>query len=163
MLPLAVDAVGTRGGRVSAVRGSVLDLPFVAGSFAHVVCLNVLNHVDDLDGALVSLGRVLRPGGELLFNYANLRGIYWPAAVMINRRGKAIGQDVPSRWVSPADVQRAMSAAGLAPLGERGHIHAPRSLDRLLGERVLRFANRSVERGLSGRGSFVFVRARFDP
>ena len=54
--------------------GSLLALPFDDGSFARVLCLDVLEHLtfDDQPRALSELHRVIRPGGELLVTVPNL-------------------------------------------------------------------------------------------
>jgi ubiquinone/menaquinone biosynthesis C-methylase UbiE len=52
---------------VEVVEGNAETLPFPEGSFDHVVASLSLCSVDDLDGALGELRRVLRPGGTLRF------------------------------------------------------------------------------------------------
>jgi SAM-dependent methyltransferase len=49
-------------------------LPFADGSFDHVLCLDVLEHLtyQEQPGALAELHRVLRPGGELFVSVPNL-------------------------------------------------------------------------------------------
>lgn len=41
-------------------------LPFPEGSFDAVLCVNALDHVDDVDLTFREIGRVLAPGGHLL-------------------------------------------------------------------------------------------------
>jgi SAM-dependent methyltransferase len=55
-------------------QGSVLDLPFGAGRFDRVLCLDVLEHLrhDEQARALAEMRRVLKPGGELLLSLPNL-------------------------------------------------------------------------------------------
>jgi SAM-dependent methyltransferase len=48
------------------VEGSVMDMPFAAGSFDLAVCLDVIEHLEEDRGALRELRRVLAPGGALL-------------------------------------------------------------------------------------------------
>lgn len=55
-----------RGGGVTYVRGSATSLPLVSGWFDAVVSCLVLEHVEDLDGALDEVSRVLRPGGRFI-------------------------------------------------------------------------------------------------
>jgi SAM-dependent methyltransferase len=48
------------------VEGSVLEMPFAPASFDLVVCLDVIEHLQDDRAALRELRRVLAPGGALL-------------------------------------------------------------------------------------------------
>jgi len=48
------------------VQMGIPALPFKTGAFDHVVCLDYLEHVDDDDGTLAEIRRVLKPGGRLL-------------------------------------------------------------------------------------------------
>ena len=50
-------------------RGSVYRMPFDDGVFDAVVCLSVLEHLTELDGALGELRRVLRPGGIAVLSF----------------------------------------------------------------------------------------------
>jgi SAM-dependent methyltransferase len=54
--------------------GSLLALPYEAGTFDRALCLDVLEHLayEDQPKALAELFRVLRPGGELLVSVPNL-------------------------------------------------------------------------------------------
>jgi SAM-dependent methyltransferase len=49
-----------------AVMGQITGLPFMDASFDLVCALDIVEHVDDDDGALSELARVLTPGGTLL-------------------------------------------------------------------------------------------------
>jgi SAM-dependent methyltransferase len=48
------------------LHGSILDTPFIADSFDLVVCLDVVEHLQDDVGALRELRRVVTPNGSLL-------------------------------------------------------------------------------------------------
>ncbi len=61
----AVDAAGLAG-RITVHQGIVHDLPYEDGSFDLVWCRDVLEQVDDLDGALGELARVVKPNARLL-------------------------------------------------------------------------------------------------
>ncbi|HET8625874.1 MAG TPA: class I SAM-dependent methyltransferase [Thermomicrobiales bacterium] len=77
-------------------------LPFRAGAFDIVTCLDVLEHADDLDATLAEIARVLRPGGHAVVTATNrfafrdphyhLRGVNWLprpwAEALIRRRGR---------------------------------------------------------------------------
>jgi 2-polyprenyl-3-methyl-5-hydroxy-6-metoxy-1,4-benzoquinol methylase len=79
-------------------------LPFRDGAFAVVVCLDVLEHAESLEGTLAEIARVLAPGGRAVVTATNrfafrdphyhLRGINWlprpwaEAIIRRRRRGK---------------------------------------------------------------------------
>jgi SAM-dependent methyltransferase len=55
-----------RGGGPTFLQAPAAPLPFAPASFDAVVVCLVFEHVDDLDGALAEIKRVLRPGGRLV-------------------------------------------------------------------------------------------------
>ncbi len=58
-------------GLIHVRQGSVNELPYADGSFAAVLCLNVLYHEDvEPPRALAEMMRVLRPGGVFISNHA---------------------------------------------------------------------------------------------
>jgi len=56
-----------RGGGPAYARSEAADLPFVDRSFDAVVACLVFEHIDDIDGAIAEVARVLRPGGQFSF------------------------------------------------------------------------------------------------
>jgi len=54
------------GGAVFA-RSGAAELPFAAGSFDAAVACLVFEHIDDVDGAIAEVARVVRPGGRFSF------------------------------------------------------------------------------------------------
>ena len=63
-----------RGARVA--RGQVNSLPFADGAFDLVCAFDIIEHVDDDEGALTELARVAKPGGTLLIS-APLHASLW--------------------------------------------------------------------------------------
>lgn len=61
-----VEAV-RRGAGPTYARSGAESLPFPDASFDAVVCCLVFEHIDDVDGALFEVSRVLRPGGRFVF------------------------------------------------------------------------------------------------
>jgi SAM-dependent methyltransferase len=57
-----------RAGGANAVRGLLSALPFRDGAFDLVCALDVVEHVDDEDGALAELARVAAPGAAMLLS-----------------------------------------------------------------------------------------------
>ena len=68
------------------IRGVGESLPFVDESFDLIVCLWVLEHLNNPGATLREVRRVLRPGGHFVFLTPNMRN---PLMVM-NRIGKAL-------------------------------------------------------------------------
>jgi 2-polyprenyl-3-methyl-5-hydroxy-6-metoxy-1,4-benzoquinol methylase len=65
--PTAVAAVLLSHGVTAELStGSVTELPYPDGGFDTVVCISVLEFVDDLDAACRELRRVLAPGGRVV-------------------------------------------------------------------------------------------------
>ncbi len=62
-----VSEAGRRGGGVRCLRGLAAALPFRSGeSFDAVVACLVFEHIDDLDGAMREVARVLEPNGRFV-------------------------------------------------------------------------------------------------
>jgi SAM-dependent methyltransferase len=68
------------------IRGVGERLPFAGASFDLVVCVWVLEHLEEPEATLREVRRVLRPGGHFLFVTPNLRN----PLVWLNRLGKAL-------------------------------------------------------------------------
>ncbi len=51
--------------RIGAVQGNALCLPFADATFDRVLCSEVLEHIEDDEGAMAELARVLKPGGTM--------------------------------------------------------------------------------------------------
>jgi SAM-dependent methyltransferase len=61
-----------------AIQGEISSLPFADGAFDLVCALDIVEHVDDDDGALEELSRVTKPGGALVIS-APLHACLWTA------------------------------------------------------------------------------------
>ena len=59
-----IDAARARGGGPRYVRGVAHDLPFDDQSFDGAIACLVFEHIDELDGSLAEVARVLRPGAR---------------------------------------------------------------------------------------------------
>jgi 2-polyprenyl-6-hydroxyphenyl methylase/3-demethylubiquinone-9 3-methyltransferase len=107
------------GSPVSYIGGTGEQLPFSDASFDAVICMEVLEHVDDAGAVVGEAGRVLRPGGVFVYS--------GPNRTVINRVGLLfVAQDllgvVPRgthRWdrlLRPGDVERHMRSSGIDPV-----------------------------------------------
>jgi 2-polyprenyl-6-hydroxyphenyl methylase/3-demethylubiquinone-9 3-methyltransferase len=119
---------GAAGREIDYLVGVGEALPFADASFDHVVCVDVLEHVADLDRVLSEVARVLRPGGLFLYDTINRTALARLGAVTMAERVARVlprGTHDPEMFIRPADLMRGLDAAGLVPgpmtgLGPRG-------------------------------------------
>lgn len=52
-------------------------LPFKDGAFSHTVCSEVLEHIEDDQGAVDEMARVMRPEGRMVVTFPHRRFYYW--------------------------------------------------------------------------------------
>lgn len=103
-------------------------LPYDAAGFDAVVCVDVLEHVTDLQKVMFEVARVLRPGGLFLFDTINRNPLARLATITVAEdilRLLPRGTHDPAMFIKPAELSAAMSRAGLRPgpmtgLGPRG-------------------------------------------
>ncbi|WP_135506569.1 bifunctional 2-polyprenyl-6-hydroxyphenol methylase/3-demethylubiquinol 3-O-methyltransferase UbiG [Roseovarius aestuariivivens] len=104
------------------------DLPYRDAAFDTVVCVDVLEHVSDLDQVLREVMRVLKPGGLFLFDTINRNPIARLATITVAEDILGLlpkGTHDPAMFIKPAELSEAMTRAGLIPgpmtgLGPRG-------------------------------------------
>ncbi|MCW6506588.1 bifunctional 2-polyprenyl-6-hydroxyphenol methylase/3-demethylubiquinol 3-O-methyltransferase UbiG [Lichenifustis flavocetrariae] len=96
-----------------------------------VVCVDVLEHVVDLDAVLAEVGRVLRPGGLFVFDTINRTRL---AVFVIVTLGESMlrllprGTHDPAKFIRPTDLRARLKAHGFTPSRMVGF--GPRGLDR---------------------------------
>ncbi len=103
-------------------------LPYAAGSFDAVVCVDVLEHVSDLDQVIREVARVLSPGGRFLYDTINRNALSRLATITIAEdilRLLPKGTHDPTMFIRPGELASAMERAGLVVgpvtgLGPRG-------------------------------------------
>ncbi len=104
------------------------SLPYADGAFDYVVCVDVLEHVQDLDQVLREVERVLRPGGLFLFDTINRNPIARLATITVAEDGLGLlpkGTHDPEMFIKPSELRTALEQAALVPgpfkgLGPRG-------------------------------------------
>jgi SAM-dependent methyltransferase len=72
--------------RFSVVSGDAYALPYPDGHFDAAVCIRVLHHFEDPGPALAEIGRVVRPGGVLVLEFANKRNLKSIARYALRRQ-----------------------------------------------------------------------------
>jgi 2-polyprenyl-6-hydroxyphenyl methylase/3-demethylubiquinone-9 3-methyltransferase len=122
------------------VQGTAEQLPFATGTFDVVLAYSVLEHVQDLEGSLREIARVLRPRGLLWFNSTSAlcprqaEIAVFPAfgwypgplkrAVMrwtLRHRPAWIGHSASPamHWWTPRSTRRRLEAAGFEAMWDR--------------------------------------------
>ncbi|MEM7723285.1 MAG: bifunctional 2-polyprenyl-6-hydroxyphenol methylase/3-demethylubiquinol 3-O-methyltransferase UbiG [Pseudomonadota bacterium] len=104
------------------------NLPYADGRFDIVVCVDVLEHVSDLDQVMREVARVLKPGGAFLYDTINRNPISRFATITVAEdvlRLLPKGTHDPKLFIQPAELSEAMTRAGLdvgptTGLGPRG-------------------------------------------
>jgi len=103
-------------------------LPYDDAAFDAVICVDVLEHVQDLSRVLAESARVLRPEGVFLFDTINRNFLARLVTITIAEdilRLLPRGTHDPALYIKPAEMRDALTAAGLEPgkftgLGPRG-------------------------------------------
>lgn len=104
------------------------DMPYEDAQFDIVVCVDVLEHVQDLAKVLSEVERVLKPGGLFLFDTINRNPLSRFATITVAEdilRLLPKGTHDPDMFIRPDELRDALIAAGLTPgpttgLGPRG-------------------------------------------
>ncbi len=109
--------------------GERLDL--ADGCVDIVVCVDVLEHVEDLDRTMGEIHRVLKPGGLFVFNTVNRTALAAFVAVTMAERVLRIlprGTHDPRLFITPQEMAAKLAALGFAVSSFEGF--GPRGLDR---------------------------------
>lgn len=121
--------------KVDFRQGNALSLPFPDASFDAATCFNVTMNIDNKQGVLNEIARVLKPGGRLAYTETGLGAKPDPIFPLPWARKPDV-----SFLVTPAKLREVFEAAGLRILefvDETGtHVPAPSQLSRL-GNRVV--------------------------
>ena len=116
------------GRRITYDIGTGEALPYADAAFDAVVCVDVLEHVQDLGMVMAEVARVLRPGGLFLFDTINRNILARFVTITIAEDILRIlprGTHDPALFIKPAEMRAALTGAGLEPgrftgLGPRG-------------------------------------------
>ena len=103
-------------------------LPYADEAFDAVVCVDVLEHVEDLAQVIREIARVLTPGGVFLFDTINRNPLSRFATITVAEdilRLLPKGTHDPALFIRPSELSDAMQQAGLSVgpstgLGPRG-------------------------------------------
>lgn len=97
--------------------GRAEAIPLPDRSVDRVVCVDVLEHVDDLTRCCAEIARVLKPGGLLLFDTLNrTRLSRWIMIGLFERvlRVAPHGTHDPAKLIRPDEIRGALESVGLS-------------------------------------------------
>jgi 2-polyprenyl-6-hydroxyphenyl methylase / 3-demethylubiquinone-9 3-methyltransferase len=91
-------------------QGYAESLPYADGSFSVIVCLDVLEHVQDLHATIREIARVLAPGGVFVFDTINRTiwariALIWIGERFFQRSGLLPGLHNYASFIKPAELQ----------------------------------------------------------
>jgi ubiquinone biosynthesis O-methyltransferase len=113
----AVFHAKAQGLSIHYVEGSGEALPVPDGSMDIAVCVDVLEHVADVELVLREIHRVLKPGGVFCFDTINRN---WMAAFVIVTLGERVlrvappGTHDPSKFIRPREMAEKLKVEGFA-------------------------------------------------
>jgi len=116
----AAEGGGTAGGALRYRRAAVEELGGIGERFDGLLCLSVVEYVDDPDAAFADFAALLVPGGRLVMSVPNALAPVRLAQRAARRLGRVVGVDVaPYLAISrhgftPRRLVRALAAHGLA-------------------------------------------------
>jgi 2-polyprenyl-6-hydroxyphenyl methylase/3-demethylubiquinone-9 3-methyltransferase len=104
-------------------QGYAENLPFETASFDCVVCVDVLEHIDDLTQTIQEIHRVLKPGGLFFFDTINrtLKSKIMMIWVMENILGE-IDRGIHdwNKFITPEELTSLMQTTGFADIEIKG-------------------------------------------
>ncbi|MHA6325662.1 bifunctional 2-polyprenyl-6-hydroxyphenol methylase/3-demethylubiquinol 3-O-methyltransferase UbiG [Roseivivax sp. CAU 1753] len=111
--------------------GTAEDLPYETAAFDAVVCVDVLEHVADLQASLNQVARILAPGGLFFYDTINRT---WMARLMAITVAEDLvgilpkGAHDPEMFITPKELRTGLGKAGLTDCGMTGL--GPRGINR---------------------------------
>ncbi len=93
-------------------------LPYADGSFSVIVCLDTLEHVQNLKMCIQEIARVLAPGGVFIFDTINRTfmarlALIWLGERFFQNNGLVPGLHNYSAFIKPRELQELISQNGL--------------------------------------------------
>ncbi|MGR3466871.1 MAG: bifunctional 2-polyprenyl-6-hydroxyphenol methylase/3-demethylubiquinol 3-O-methyltransferase UbiG [Shimia sp.] len=99
------------------------EMPYADASFDAVCCVDVLEHVRDLDQVMANVARVLKPGTPFFYDTINRNPLARFAVITMAEdvlRLLPKGTHDPDMFITPAELDAAMTRAGLRSMERTG-------------------------------------------
>ncbi|GER87905.1 ubiquinone biosynthesis O-methyltransferase [Dictyobacter vulcani] len=109
---------GQLGHNVSFDLGSAEALPYADGSFSAIVCLDVLEHVQNLPATIHEIARVLAPGGIFIFDTINRTFLaqlvlIWIGERFFQKQGLVPGLHQYASFIKPDELRALLTQNAL--------------------------------------------------
>lgn len=119
MLKIAAERIEKSGSEnISLVLNDIDKLPFSDNNFGVVYAILVINLIPNYVNAFEEIKRVLKPRGTFIFSVPYLSGIYFPAGLYVNTRGKTVTANRTgyrySHWFSTSELIRCLDATNFS-------------------------------------------------
>lgn len=111
--------------RTGSVEALAVDVP---GQFDLITCLEVIEHVADIDSFLAALATLLAPGGLLILSTPNRTALSYAVLIVgAERLARVIpaGAHDWNKFVTPDELAAALARHGLAAADRRGLSYRP--------------------------------------
>ncbi|MFW9804159.1 MAG: class I SAM-dependent methyltransferase [Candidatus Thorarchaeota archaeon] len=160
MLSLARKRIEQEGleNRLAILQSDAGNLKVESNSVDTVVSINVFSHLPHLTKVVREIHRVLKPGGNLVFNYPNLHSIFFPAALSITRRKQSAFEKVYTRWYTSKEIQSLLTKSGFKIQSQIGLL-LPTSLPISGFHRLGFFSRPIVNQRILSLCSMIFIKA----
>jgi ubiquinone/menaquinone biosynthesis C-methylase UbiE len=151
--------------RISLAIADGHALPFRKDCVQWCVSVNVLLHIQDYEVVLRQMAQMLGNDGGLVTNFPILQRAYFPVAVVVNLRKRALFEHVYSRWFTLGEVRQSLARAGFRVENTIGLLLVTKQIRSRFAEvwlahfmsRMDRIFSRSFLKYLSG---LLFIRSR---
>jgi 2-polyprenyl-6-hydroxyphenyl methylase / 3-demethylubiquinone-9 3-methyltransferase len=99
-------------------QGYAESLPYADGSFSAIVCLDVLEHVSDLNTTIREIARVLAPGGIFIFDTINRTllariALIWVGERFFHNHGIVPGLHDYAKFIKPQELKAILTENNL--------------------------------------------------
>lgn len=106
------------GARVHYQQGYAESLPYSNGSFSVIICLDVLEHVQDVQKTVQEIARVLAPGGVFIFDTINRTLLarlilIWIGERFFQKSGLVPGLHNYQAFIKPSELRAVLVQNGL--------------------------------------------------
>jgi 2-polyprenyl-6-hydroxyphenyl methylase/3-demethylubiquinone-9 3-methyltransferase len=115
-------------------------LPFADGTFHHVACCDVLEHVEDVERVIGEIARVLEPGGLFFYDTINRTTVSKIAVIKVMQEWRFTAFAPPNshvweKFIKPEELTALFARYGLEPLETRGIMPRRNPIATVLGFR----------------------------